>query len=266
VTPRSLEPHLVTVHAPTAAELREHLQREIPRLYAFAYLMCGSRDDALAHLRATVALAQAGELGPLGPGGDELIAHMARRLEEALGRSSESSFDDLDRVLRSDITRPIDVSEDRFGNDPLLVHTTLWELKRTCLTQTLGCLPPGVRLAFVLTDVLGYAPEQAATLLDIKDSAYRVRLTRARKRVEDYLTPRCYHVDRQNPCTCAGRLVIALDAGFVRPPTRTHDIPHEPYDAAGPKRDMGSLYRSLPQVALSDMELRALVHEPLDGL
>jgi RNA polymerase sigma-70 factor (ECF subfamily) len=98
-------------------------------------------------------------------------------------------------------------------------------------------------------------------LLDIKESAYRVRLTRARKRIEDYLTPRCYHVDRQNPCTCSGRLMIAIDNGFIGAPPHTIDIPHEPHDADGPRRDMGGLYRSLPEVALTESDLRRLLAE-----
>ena len=105
---------------------------------------------------------------------------------------------------------------------------------------------------------MGYGPRDAANLLGIKESAYRVRLTRARKRIEDYLTPRCYHVDRQNPCTCTGRLGIAMDAGFVTMPPHQLDIPHEPHDADGPRRDIGSLYRSLPVVQLTDEELNSV--------
>ena len=160
-------------------------------------------------------------------------------------------------------TRPIDLASGvgGLGNDPGKVHLMLWELKRTCLTATLCCLPPGVRVSFVLTDLLGYSPAQASELLKIKESAYRVRLTRARKRVEDYLAPRCYHVDHQNPCTCTGRLIIAMDANFVKSPPNTLDIPHDPHDGDGPRRDMGSLYRSLPKVQLPDEELTALVNE-----
>jgi RNA polymerase sigma-70 factor (ECF subfamily) len=185
---------------------------------------------------------------------DALLGLMARKMEETLGRKSDFSFDGLDQILRSDITRPIDLSGGALDGEPGKVHMMLWELKRTCLTATLCCLPPGVRVSFVLTDLLGFGPAEASELLGIKESAYRVRLTRARKRVEDYLTPRCYHVDPQNPCTCTGRLVIAIDAQFVKPPAHTIDIPHDPHDADGPRRDMGSLYRSLPNAQLTPAE------------
>ncbi len=241
---------------------QELLRRELPRLYAFAYSMCCSRDEALSAVRQLVADVRAqGEakfLGAANPS-DALLGLMARSLEESLGRKSEFTFEGLDEILRSDITRPIDLTGGPLGGDPIKLHTMLWELKRTCLAATLSCLPPGVRVSFVLTDLMGFGPVEAAELLGIKESAYRVRLTRARKRVEDYLTPRCAHVDHQNPCTCTGRLLIAIEANFIKLPAHRQDIPHEPHDADGPRRDMGSLYRSLPVVQLLDPELEALV-------
>lgn len=244
------------------ATLRELLSRELPRLYAVAFQMCGSREEAqrfLGELCATASeLGEAALLSDAAPD-RRLLGYLARNLEENLGRRSEQTFDSLDAVLRSDITRPIDLDGPDLGNDPARVHLMLWELKRTCLISVLGCLPPGVRLSFVLTDLIGLSPAEAADLLGIKESAYRVRLTRARKRVEDYLAPRCYHVDKQNPCTCSGRLMIALNADFVHAPPAHEPIPHEAHDQGRSQRDVGNLYRALPTVTLSEGELRQLL-------
>jgi RNA polymerase sigma-70 factor (ECF subfamily) len=248
----------------TPTTLTELLRQQLPRLYAFAYHMSANREDAKEHLRQLVRDAKAqGESTILGSDDppNALLGLMARKMEETLGRKSDYTFEGLDEILRTDITRPIDLSAGGgvLDGDPSTVHTMLWELKRSCLTATLCCLPPGVRVSFVLTDLLGFSPNEAADLLGIKESAYRVRLTRARKRVEDYLTPRCYHVDRQNPCTCTGRLVIAIDAKFIGTPPHRQDIPHEPHDAEGPRRDMGSLYRSVPDVQLIKEELEQML-------
>ena len=242
--------------------VRELMNQELPKLFAFAYQMSGSRRDAyryLEELTQTVAKLDDQKLLNDGDPGRTLLGMFARTMEESLGRRSDHSFESLDTLLRSDITRPIDLNAVGIENEPTKVHLMLWELKRTCLTSVLGCLPPGVRLSFVLTDLVGLSPAEAAEMLGIKESAYRVRLTRARKRIEDYLAPRCYHVDRENPCTCTGRLMIALDAGFVTQPDSARDIPHEPYDSGGPQRDVGSLYRGLPEVLFGDGELDRLL-------
>ena len=222
------------------ASLGALLQVEIPRLYAFAYHMTANRDDAKGHVRQLIkAVKVRYESKVMGSGNpsDTMLGLLAQQMEESLGRRSEYTFDGLDTVLRSDITRPIDLGSGMggLGKDPTKVHVMLWELKRTCLTATLCCLPPGVRVSFVLTDLFGYSPAEAADLLDIKESAYRVRLTRARKRIEDYLAPRCVHVDAQNPCNCTGRLIIAMDANFVKDPPHLCDIPHEAHDGEGPR-------------------------------
>lgn len=245
------------------ANLRALLSEEIPRLFAFAYHVCGDRSEAQAHVRQLVRDATTqGESAILSKDKpkDALLGLMARRMERDMGRKAGRTFEELDEILRSDITRPIGIEAQEAQQDPAFVHVMLWQLKRTCLTATLTCLPPGVRLSFVLTDLFGYSPAEAAELLDIRESAYRVRLTRARKRIEDYLTPRCYHVDRQNPCTCTGRLGIAIDASFVHKPSSAHDIPHEPHDADGPRRDIGSLYRALPQVELAEDDVTRLAN------
>jgi RNA polymerase sigma-70 factor (ECF subfamily) len=244
------------------ATLRELLSQELPKLYAFAFQMCGARGDALRFLGDLCAAAsQVGEAELLRDPdpGRRLLGMLARNMEENLGRRSDQSFESLDAILRSDITRPIDLHSPGLEDDPSRVHVMLWELKRTCLTSVLGCLPPGVRLSFVLTDLTGLSPAESAELLGIKESAYRVRLTRARKRVEDYLAPRCFHVDKQNPCTCTGRLMIALDAQFLQPPPDHEQQPHEGHDHGRAQRDVGSLYRSLPQVTFSESELRGLL-------
>lgn len=211
-------------------------------IHDFAFLITGDRIDAERHVDELLATtAEKDE--------QALIGALARQLQEALGRKADVSFRILDNILRSDITRPVDMRGAAVRNSPERIRVLLWELKRTCLARVLGCLPPSVRLSFVLTEIFGYPPNEAATMLEIRESAYRVRLTRARKRVDDYLTPRCQFVDAKNPCTCEGRLGIALDARFVEYPPHEGDTPVGPHDASPPCRDTTLIYRGLPRVS-----------------
>ncbi len=237
-----------------STDLSTVLAAELPRLYAFAYVMCGAREEAHVHVREALRdLAADGDAVLSAPRpGDVLLGRLARLLEEALGRKADQSFVILDNLLRSDETREIDPYQPPIDGDLTRVRPLLWELKRTCLASVLGCLPPGVRLSFVVTDLLGYTPAAAADLLGIKESAFRVRLTRARRRLEDYLAPRCGHIDRHNPCYCEGRLAQALETNFVRLPPHTLDIPAENYDEGPEQREIAGLYRTLPVVALTD--------------
>ncbi len=117
-------------------------------------------------------------------------------LEERLPRQPEVDFDTLDETLRSEATRTDVV---RSLSDPQR-DFMLWELKQGCMTAVINCLPPGERAAFVVCHVLKLSDEAAARSLRISESAYKVRLSRARKKVGDYLAPRCEHVNPMNPC------------------------------------------------------------------
>ncbi len=241
--------------------LRQLLADQLPRLYAFAYDMCGGREDAQRTLTELLdpLLRQPAPILDAADPAEALFAHFARAIEKAMGRRADQSFMVLDNILRTELTKPLDIHAEGLDGDSSRIHFLLWELKRTCLTAVMGCLPPSVRLSFILTDILGYQPADAADLLDIQESAYRVRLTRARKRIEDFLTPRCQHVDRDNPCNCESRLGIAWDAKFVRPPPHDLDTPAEAYNHEPARRDMGALYRSLPRAQLLPAQVAELL-------
>ena len=229
-------------------ELATLVRAAIPHLYAFAYVMCGARDEAFVHVRESLRGLDRDALLAAERPNDFLLGKLARGIEEALGRKADHSFVILDNLLRSEETQPIDAEKPPIEGDLSRLPVLLWELKRTCLASVLGALPPGVRVSFVVTDLFGFPPAAAAELLGIKESAFRVRLTRARRRLEDYLAPRCGHIDRHNPCYCEGRLNLALETDFVRLPPHTADVPAAAYNDEPEHRDIAELYRTLPPV------------------
>jgi RNA polymerase sigma factor (sigma-70 family) len=173
-------------------------------------------------------------------------------VEKKAGGAPDVTFDLLDETLRSEATRTGEVHS---LSDPQR-NFLLWELKQGCMTSVANCLPPGERVAFVLSAVLGYSEEDASRVLGITTSAYKVRLSRARKKVSDYLAPRCEHVDPRNPCHCPSRLGVAMHRGFVATPSAVVSIrPRPEFGRYGsnvegedaPLRDVMAIYASLPE-------------------
>jgi RNA polymerase sigma factor (sigma-70 family) len=187
-------------------------------------------------------------------------------IERKVARGPEVSFDLLDEKLRSEPTRTDVVTS---LSRPQR-NFYLWELKQGCMTSVVNCLPPGERVAFVLSGILGYSDEAAAAVLGIAPRAYKVRLSRARKKVSDYLAPRCEHVDPMNPCRCPSRLGVALTGGFVatasgssvrlRPDFGRYGSTIDGEDA--PLRDVTAIYGSLPDPDPPE-ELEARLQEKL---
>ncbi|MBS1124613.1 MAG: polymerase, sigma-24 subunit, subfamily, partial [Deltaproteobacteria bacterium] len=120
----------------------------------------------------------------------------------------------------------------------------------------INCLPPGERAAFVVCHVLKLPDGAASRSLAITESAYKVRLSRARKKIGDYLAPRCEHVNPMNPCRCPARVGTALHKGFIRPigavSLRKAEVPYGRYGTGpghddAPMRDISAIYGSLPE-------------------
>ncbi len=243
---------------PVAANARESFESVIDahwkRVFNFAFRMTLDRERASSVTREAYLRAYVGSDSM--PETDRVeswllrIAHHV--LEKLLPRTPEVSFDMLDDTLRSEATRTDVV---RSLSDPQR-DFYLWELKQGCMTSVINCLSPGERAAFTLANIMTTTDDEAAKILGISLSAYKVRLSRARKKVADYLAPRCEHIDPMNPCRCPARVGIALRKGFIRTSGEvTLRKPQTPFGRYGagpdaedaPLRDVQAVYRNLPE-------------------
>ncbi|MBA3461289.1 MAG: RNA polymerase sigma factor [Deltaproteobacteria bacterium] len=226
------------------------------RLYNFVFRLTLDRDRAERYLADVFTLAANSEKIPADGVEVWLLGLANQLLEERLPRQPEVNFDILDDVLRNEATRTDVV---RSLSDPQR-DFLLWELKQGCMTSVINCLPPGERAAFVVCHVLKLADDAASKSLGITESAYKVRLSRARKKIGDYLAPRCEHVNPMNPCRCAARVGTALHKGFIKPMGPSGGVvslrkPQEPYGRYGtgsgnedvPMRDISAIYGNLPE-------------------
>ncbi|MEO8553053.1 MAG: RNA polymerase sigma factor [Kofleriaceae bacterium] len=227
------------------------------KLYNFVFRLTLDRGRAERYVADIFALAATKvDEQPADPeeGQIWLLTLANQLLEERLPRQPEVNFDILDDTLRNEATRTDVV---RSLSDPQR-DFLLWELKQGCMTAVVNCLPPGERAAFVACHVIKLTDDQASRALAITESAYKVRLSRARKKIGDYLAPRCEHVNPMNPCRCPARVGTALHKGFIRqvgPVGGEVSLRKpEPYGRYGtglgnddvPMRDIAAIYGGLP--------------------
>jgi DNA-directed RNA polymerase specialized sigma24 family protein len=240
-------------------------------IYNFAFRMCLDRDRSWSTVEEVFLRAYVGqEKMPAAEDQEAWLLHIANHvLEKRLPKRPELSFDVLDDTLRSEATRTDLV---RSLTEPKR-DFLLWELKQGCMTSVINCLSPGERSAFVLSNVLKLPDDTAAKTLGVSKSAYKFRLSRARKKVTDYLAPRCEHVDPMNPCRCPARVGTALKKGFIRPMGEVNlRKPVEPFGRYGagpdqedaPLRDVSTIYGNLPEPDPPE-ELLAHLEKQVDG-
>jgi RNA polymerase sigma-70 factor (ECF subfamily) len=249
-----------------AQEFHPILTAHLEGIYNFAYRVTNSVERAGEVAREVLLRAYAGrEKLPkrkhVGPWLLKIAVHVIGRVEPG----PRMTFEHLDDTIRGD---PTQITRTDTLTDPER-RFLLWELKQGCMTAVLSCLTSGERMAFVVTEMMGVQIEEAAATLGITPAALRVRLSRARKKIVNYLAPRCEHVHPNNPCRCPSRLGVALRKGFIQDVSHREvslrKLPPEVLKPSAPLRDVLSIYQQLPApTGLAEVKER-LERELLDG-
>jgi len=115
--------------------------------------------------------------------------------EEALSVSSVANFE---------------ISED---------HLIVEEVRLACLQGMLVCLSREIRLVFILGVVFEVTSVEGSQILSITPEAFRRRLSRGRKQIQDFMTKKCGLVNPGNPCSCAKLMPYEIKIKLLDPKT-----------------------------------------------
>lgn len=92
------------------------------------------------------------------------------------------------------------------------------QVKTACTHAMLLALERPERLVFILGEVIQLSGPEAAYVLDISADAFRQRLARVRKRLEEFMGRQCGLMDAANACRCRNRIAYAQAGGKRRLP------------------------------------------------
>lgn len=121
------------------------------------------------------------------------------------------SFEFYGEDIRSG--RAADVPDLTGGADSSLLAQ---ELKLSCTNVMLQCLDPESRCAFILGTMFHLDSRAAGDILDLTPEAYRQRLSRARRRMADFLSDYCGEYGN-GTCRCADRVNYAIQNRRIAP-------------------------------------------------
>jgi RNA polymerase sigma factor (sigma-70 family) len=154
----------------------------------------------------------------------------ANHLRDAATRRRSRTMASLDAMAEQldaglALTAHVALASDR--DDPSL-RLEARELGLRCTQGMLMGLDLEHRLAFVLSDIFGLDTAHGAQVLGISPAAYRQRLSRARRRLEEFMRGRCGLVDPGASCTCRRQAVATRMMTGKPVPIRwaAGDVPH----------------------------------------
>jgi len=94
------------------------------------------------------------------------------------------------------------ISVETYTEQKLLVE----EAKVGCMQAMLLCLKRDERATYIVGEIFGLSHSEGAQVFDIDPATYRKRLSRARKRIREFMRGHCGLHNPANPCRCAKRV------------------------------------------------------------
>jgi RNA polymerase sigma factor (sigma-70 family) len=91
----------------------------------------------------------------------------------------------------------------------------LEEIRIRCMQSLLLCLDRPLRITYILGEIFETTSDEGGYILTISPAAFRQRLSRARKRIQNFMGKNCALIKPKNSCHCAKWGHNALKTGFI---------------------------------------------------
>jgi len=89
------------------------------------------------------------------------------------------------------------------------------EVKFRCTSAMLICLDREQRLIYLLGDTFGVDHNLGAEIFGVSKQNFRVKLSRARKELHNYMEFQCGLINKSNPCRCTKKAKAAVKKGVI---------------------------------------------------
>jgi len=130
------------------------------------------------------------------------------------------------------------------------------------------CLSRELRLVFILGVVFEVTSSEGGQILDITPEAFRQRLSRGRREIQNFMTKKCSLVNPENPCACAKLIPHEIKIKLLDPQNlrfanhrcygRWNDSAHSQLMELDELKRVAVLFRSHPDYAAPETFVRSI--------
>lgn len=120
-----------------------------------------------------------------------------------------SNFEELGNAL--DAVPNVDMT----AEEQLEQKEVIRELRLQCLSGMLLCLTKEQRMIYIIGDIFGADHTVGSEIMEITKANYRMKLSKARKDLHNFMQNKCGLVNKANPCRCHKKVKITLEMGMV---------------------------------------------------
>ncbi|WP_020568039.1 RNA polymerase sigma factor [Neolewinella persica] len=190
------------------------IQRHQPFVYNIAWKMVGDpiRAEDLAQealLKIVVNLASFKEESSFRTWAYRIVRNHFLNDKKKAKSIFAANFEDLGNML--DATESIDLTIE----EQLVKADEVREVRLQCLSGMILCLNKEQRMIYIIGEILGADHIVGSEIMEISPANYRMKLSKARKDLYNFMQNKCGLVDKSNPCRCHKKVTVALERGMV---------------------------------------------------
>ena len=238
-------------------------------------------NELIAQLQTSIfnlALRMLGNIADAEDATQEILLLVLEKLPAFRGESALTTW-----VYRVAVNRLIDEKRSMFAQHPLSFEAYAQdiqayhqesqredrvilarELKLSCTNVMLQCLKPQDRCIFILGTMFKADSRQAAEILGLTPENYRQRLSRARRKMADFMSQYCYLASGGCRCTC--RIDFAIGTQRLDPenleysklPSADPQVPHQHLEAMEKIEDHMTIFDQMEACLLPEEKQRHL--------
>lgn len=89
------------------------------------------------------------------------------------------------------------------------------EIRLTCLSGMLLCLTKEQRMIYIIGEMFRANHTVGSEIMEMSKANFRMKLSKARKDLINFMQDKCGLVDKANPCRCHKKVTVSIEAGIV---------------------------------------------------
>ncbi|MDW3192334.1 MAG: sigma-70 family RNA polymerase sigma factor [Cytophagales bacterium] len=89
------------------------------------------------------------------------------------------------------------------------------EIRLTCLSGMLLCLNKEQRMIYIIGEMFRANHTIGSEIMEMSKANFRMKLSKARKDLINFMQRKCGLIDQSNPCRCHKKVTVASDAGMI---------------------------------------------------
>lgn len=194
--------------------LTQLIERHQPFIYNIAWKMTGSKADAEdltqeALIKIISNLSAFKQESTFQTWAYRIVRNHFLNDQKKPGNLFASNFKDLGDLL--DAAPSVDLSQE----EQKIKKEEIREVRLQCLSGMLLCLTKEQRMIYIIGDIFGADHNIGSAIMEISKANYRMKLSKARKDLYNFMQNKCGLVDKSNPCRCHKKVTAATDNGMV---------------------------------------------------